>query len=67
MLSVANKIDSALQFDFSVSRMGLLVIKLLASGDDKGVHKNGIFVDSFINPRTGSKSISVLMSLGMSI
>ena len=29
MLSVANRIDSALQFGFSISRIGLLVIKLL--------------------------------------
>ena len=56
MLSVAYRIDSALQFGFSISRIGLLVIKLL-----------GFFVGPVINPWTGSKNTSVLMSLGMSL
>ena len=44
MLSVANRIDSALQIVFLISRIGLLVIKLF-----------GFLLTPLIDPWTGAK------------
>ena len=55
MLSVANKIDSVLQFGFLISRIGLLVIKLL-----------GFLLTPLPIPVLDQKT-SVFMSLGMSL
>ena len=57
MLGVANKIDSAFQFGFSIFRLGLFISNQVIE----------ISVDPLINPQTGSKNTSVLMSLDMSL
>ena len=59
MLDVANKIDSAFQFGFSIFRLGLFISNQVIE----------ISVDPLINPQTetGSKNTSVLMSLDMSL
>ena len=57
MLSVVNKIDSALQIGLSISRISLLVVKLLAF----------LVTPPLINPQAVAKITTVLMSQMMSL